>query len=275
MALHPAIRASGALAGFLAAAIVVVHFSADPSHQRNWRPEQAILPGVTLDDSIAHIRHVRNFAFDSATDFTTGYLDRRYRLDRLERVWMVISPLSREWRGPAHIFLSFEFSDSQYVSVSVEARREVGEEYSILKGALRRYELIYVIGEERDLIGLRAVAWDLPVYLYPIRSTPEQARALFVGLLTRARELEERPQFYNTFTNNCTTNILTAVNQVAVNPIPYGISILLPGYSDQLVYDRGLIDTTLSLDEARETFRINERARLAAGRDDFSARIRS
>jgi hypothetical protein len=113
------------------------------------------------------------------------------------------------------------------------------------------------------------------VYLYPIRATPSQVRELFVTLLEQARDLEATPQFYNTFTNNCTTTILAAVNRVATEPIPYGLEILLPGYSDQLAYDRGLIDTTLSLDQARERFRINERAKAAIGSSDFSGRIRS
>jgi len=156
----------------------------------------------------------------------------------------------------------------------VEARREADEEYSVWKGALRQYELMYVIGEERDVIGLRAVTWNDPVYLYPVRATPAQASALFVAMMRRAQALETRPDFYNTFTNNCTTNILDPVNQIASRRIPFGIDVLLPGYSDELAYRHGLIDTDLSLEQARERFRINGRAQAAAGKPDFSARIR-
>ncbi|HEU0077571.1 MAG TPA: DUF4105 domain-containing protein, partial [Longimicrobiaceae bacterium] len=110
-----------------------------PSHARAWRPEQAVLPSVTFDGDRVHVRNVRDFTFRSADDFTPGYRDRTYHLDRLERVWFVLSPFNPDWRGPAHSFVSFSFSDSQYVSISVEARREAGEVYSPLGGALRRY----------------------------------------------------------------------------------------------------------------------------------------
>ncbi len=37
-------------------------------------------------------------------------------------------PFSRRWRGPAHAFVSFGFDDGQYLAISVEARREQGEQ---------------------------------------------------------------------------------------------------------------------------------------------------
>jgi hypothetical protein len=245
-----------------------------PSHGRAWAAGQAVLPRVTFDGDAVHVRHVRDFAYRSETDFTPGYRDRTYQLDQLERVWFGLSPFNRDWRGPAHAFLSFQFSDGQYVSISVEARREAGEKYSLWKGALRHYELIYVIGEERDLVGARVVKDD-PVYLYPMKATPAQARALFVRMLRRAQEVERRPEFYNTFTNNCTTNILEPVNQIADEDIPFGLEILLPGYSDKLAHERGLIDTKLPLEQARARFEVNERARAVIAAPDFSARIRA
>src|SRR5688500_18185616 len=143
-----------------------------PTHERPWVAEQALLPSVSMDGSRVHVRNVRDFAYRSATDVTPGYLERTYDLDKLQRVWFGLSPFTRDWRGPAHAFLSFQFADRQYVAISGEARREAGETYSIWKGALRSYELIYVIGEERDLVGVRVVKDD-PVYLYPMRATPE------------------------------------------------------------------------------------------------------
>jgi hypothetical protein len=246
-----------------------------PSHDRPWRLEQAILPQITLEDRVVHIRNVRDFIYRSAEDFTPGYHDQTYDVERLERVWYGLAPFTLDWRGPAHSFLSFGFSDGKYLCISVEARREEGEPFSIWKGALRQFELIYVIGEERDLIGLRVARWQTPVYLYPMRATAEQVQGVFLYLIRRAHALEKQPAFYNSFTNNCTTNILDAVNAIAPQPIPYGLKVLLPGYSDALAYERGLIDTDLSLKEVRTRFQVNERAKAALGMPDFSVRIRS
>lgn len=246
-----------------------------PSHDRAWRPEQARLPLVTIEGSRVRVRNVRDFTFRSATDFTPAYRDRTYDLQKIDRVWFVVSPFSRQWRGPAHTFLTFGFSDGQYVSVSVEARREAGETYSVWKGALRRYELMYVIGEERDVIGVRAVTQDDPVYLYPVRATPAQVRALFTAMMRRAGEIERKPAFYNTFTNNCTTSILHPVNELLDNDIPVSLGIVLPGYADKLALRRGLIDTELPLEQARRRFEVNGRARAAIHDPHFSLRIRS
>lgn len=246
-----------------------------PWSQRSWSVEQALLPHIVLEDRIIHINNIRDFTYRSSDDFTPAYRDQTYYLDRLERVWFVLAPFSRAWRGLAHIFLSFGFSDGRYLSISVEARRQIGQSFSLWKGALRQFELIYVIGEERDLIGLRAAIWDTPVYLYPMRATPDQAQGVFLHMLRRAQALEQQPAFYNTFTNNCTTNILDAVNAIAPKPIRLGLKLLLPGYSDALAHKRGLIDTELSLAAARTKFQINQRAKAALGLSDFSTQIRS
>lgn len=245
-----------------------------PSNDRDWMVPQARMPAIEFDGDSVRIRDIRDFVYHSADDFTPRYHDATYPLDELETVWFILSPFEREWRGPAHTFLSFGFRDGRYLGISVEARREVGEEYSILKGALGRFELMYVVAEERDLIGLRAVTWEDPVYVYPIRATPEQVRQVFVHLLERAEHLRRTPRYYNTFTDNCTTNILDAVNRVASEPISFGWEILFPGFSDRIAHERGLIDTELSLDGARRRFEVNDRARAAIGADDFSERIR-
>lgn len=245
------------------------------SHVRTWRPEQAILPQISIQDQRVDVRNVRDFTFHSATEFTPTYCDQTYHLDQVERAWFIVAPFTWEWRGPAHTFLSFGFANGQYLGISVEARRSAGESFSVVKGALRQFDLMYVLGTERDLIGLRAVTWNDPVYLYPIRATLEQVRAVLLRMLRRAQALANHPKFYNTFTNNCTTNILDAVNAIATKPIPYSLKILLPGYADALAFERGLIDTELSLGAARARFQINARAQAAIRDPDFSVRIRA
>ncbi len=245
-----------------------------PSNERTWAPEQAVLPHVTIVGDTVRVDRLRDFSHTSDTTAVRRYDSRTYDLRQIRRVWYVLSPFNPDWRGPAHSFFSFEFADSTFVSVSVEARREADEAFSVVGGAFRQYELMVVVGSERDLIGLRAVTWNDPVYLYPGRATPAQARALFVALLRRAQALERQPEFYNTLANNCTTNLLDAINSVRETPIAYGLPVLFPGYSDELAYDEGLLDTDLPLDRARAAFQINDRAAAAARAPDFSQRIR-
>jgi hypothetical protein len=246
-----------------------------PSNDRDWAPDQARLPRIAIMDSVIRIDNVRDFRYAGPDSFTVRYRTRDYDLRRLDTVWFVLTPFSKAWRGPAHSFVSFGFGDSLFVSISIEARRERGEEYGLLRGLGRNFELIYLIGEEEDVIGRRAAFGDFDVYLYPIRTTPERARELFVDLIAHAEQVIARPQFYNTLTNNCTSNLVASVNRVVPGRIPVGLKLLFPGYADDVARSLGLIDSTMTLDAARARYRINDLARAALGQPDFSRRIRT
>jgi hypothetical protein len=265
----------GALALAIAAIVEagVVSMSR-PRTDRPWVPQQAIMARADVRGDSVIVHRLRNFSYTAEEEFSPAYEDRGYDLDKLESVWFIVTPFSRQWRGPAHTFVSFGFADSQYVAISVEARRERGETYSPLSGLFRHFELMYVIGDERDLIGSRAAFGDYDVYVYPIRASRERIRALFVEMLDRSNALASNPEFYNTLTNNCTTNVVDHVNHIVPRAIPHGFKTALPGYADEVAFSLGLIDNATSLDDARRRFRVNEQARRYATAPDFSRRIR-
>ncbi len=269
------VAAIGGGAAALALAVLWVSgwLGASPELSRDWATDHSVLPSAVFDGGLVTVSGVRAFEFRSPDDFTPRYEERTYDLSALSSVWYVVTPF-REGGGAAHTFLSFGFDDSTFVSISVEARREPDESYSLWAGLLRRYEVIYVVGDERDLIGVRAIHRGNSVRLYPVRADRASIRALFVGMLERANELRARPEFYNTLTNNCMTNILRHVNTLVDPPIRYGPRVLLPGYSDAIAFRRGMIDTELSLEDARRRFLVNERAVRHADQPDFSVRIR-
>ena len=245
-----------------------------PRADRRWVPQHAVMTHADVRGNSVALHRMRTFTYVADDQFTPNYADRTYDLDKLESVWFIVTPFSKHWRGPAHTFVSFGFSDSQYVAISVEARREPGETYGPLVGLFKQFELIYVIGDERDLIGSRAAFGGYDVYVYPIRTTRERIRALFVEMLTRANSLASSPEFYNTLTNNCTSNVVAHVNHIAPRRVPRGIKTILPGYADEVAYSLGLIDTTMTLEEARRRFRVNDRAKRFAHDSLFSRRIR-
>jgi hypothetical protein len=265
---------------WIAAAVLVTlaaaaWISIRPSNARDWAPDQARLATADFDGDLVRIANVRRFDHCPPGGVPLERWETRtFDLRALESVWLVLSPFGRDWRGPAHPFLSFGFGDTAFVAVSVEARRERGEEYSIWKGMAKRYELVYVVADERDVIPLRVLCRDDDVYVYPLRAAPDRARALFRGMLTRANGLAERPEFYHTVLANCANTVLAHANEVAAEPIPGGWRVLLPGYADEIVYSQGLVDAEGSLEEVRARFLVNGRVRECSGREDFSAAIR-
>lgn len=267
-------RTAAGLLGVVTLTAAIGWTGLEPSNQRLWPAEQRLIPRASFSGNRVRIDNVRNFRWGPGSTAQPRWESRTYDLDALSSVWYVLTPFSRDRRGPAHAFVSFGFDDGTHVAISVEARREEGEQYSIVRGLMKRFEIMYVVGDERDLIDLRVRRGD-DVYVYPIRASRSQARALFTGMLTRANELYEDPEFYGTLRNNCTTNLLRHVNTIAADPIPWGRRILLPGYSDEVAHERGLIDTDLPLDAARERFLISERALHVPANVNYSRFIRA
>jgi len=237
-------------------------------------------------DTVSILPGNEDHTFGTANSFSLGsqsnLTDHRYQNTVLSLVAANLTAddaldlVTSYWMGPAiaHVFLSFGFGED-HVAVSVEARKERGEGYSSVQGFFKRYELIYVVGDERDLIGSRAVYGGYDVYVYPISTTRERMRRMFVEMLERSNALATRPEFYNTLTNNCTSNVVDHVNHIVPSAVPHGIKTILPGYADEVAYSLGLIDNSISLDEARKRFRVNDRARQFVTAPDFSRRIRA
>ena len=245
-----------------------------PRADRNWTEDSSRLPRATFHGDTVAIHNVRNFDYQAIDRWTPRWEDRRYDLSQLESAWFVVEPFG-DMRGPAHTFVSFGFSDGRYLAVSVEIRKEKGETYHPVKGLFRRYELMYVVGDERDLVRLRSNYRKDSVFVYRVATEPARARALLTDMLERATRLAERPEFYNTLTSTCTTNIVSHVNRIAPERVPWSYKVLLPGYSDELAYDIGLLDTSVPFAELRKRSLINERAAAADSSPDFSARIRA
>lgn len=246
-----------------------------PRNDRDWAADHARPARATIDGDEVHIRDLRDFRHFPGGRFEEGYRDDTYSLAAARRVWFVLAPFANRFRGLAHGFVSFEFEGGRFVAVSVEARREDGERYTLLGGMTRAFEITYVVGTEADLVGQRAARGDT-LFLYPSNATPEQTRALFVDMLGRATALQNHPEYYNTLFDNCLTNLRDHVNRVVADPLPWGWGVLLPGFSDKLALDHGLLDTDLGIDEARRRFRVDEAARKALGAgEEFGTRIRA
>jgi len=245
-----------------------------PSVYRDWAVDQARPARAEVDGHLLRVTNVRNFSYATDGAPKPAYYDAVYDLDSLESAWYVLTSFSRTSRIPAHGFVSFGFAGGRYLAISVEARRERGEIYGIVAGALRRFELIYVIGDERDLIGRRATVDGDDTYLYPVRGSREAIRAVLLGMLQRANALQERPEFYNSFWNNCTSNLVRHVNAVAPGRIPAGWRVAIPGYTDEVAMALGLIDAGTDPAAARARYRINDRALAAMASDSFSVLIR-
>jgi len=264
------------LRGLVAALVPVVAValwwaSIAPSNTRDWTPDVARTARAAFHGSSVTIQNVRNFRYRSESDYDQRWETRTYNLDRIRGVDLFLS-----FWGPtqiAHTIVSWEFDDGQYLAISIETRKEKGESYSALRGFFRQYELYYVVADERDLVGLRTNYRGEQVYLYRIRVPASQARALLVDYLNEVNRLADHPRWYNALTQNCTTTIRGhAQNAGAGGRLDW--RLFANGHVDQLLYERGQINTDLPFRSLRARSNITEKAKAAGDAPDFSTRIR-
>jgi Domain of unknown function (DUF4105) len=264
------------LRGLIAALIPVIAVvswwtSIPPSNTRDWTPDVARTASATFDGSRVTIQNVRNFKYRSESDYDQRWERRTYDLDRIGGVDLFLS-----FWGPTQIantIASWDLEGGQHLAISIETRKNKGESYSALRGFFRQYELYYVVADERDLVGLRTNYRGEQMYLYRIRASASQARALLDDYLDEINRLADHPRWYNALTQNCTTAIRGHAQNIGAGG-RLDWRLLANGHLDQLLYERGQIDTNISFYDLRSRSNITERAKAADDSADFSARIR-
>jgi hypothetical protein len=263
------------LAVFVAvfAGIVAWWLTIPASNDRNWQPDVAVLPYATFEGAQVTIHNIRNLHYRTETDFDVRYYDKTFDLDRLDAADLI----AVYWMGDAiaHIMVSFGFGEKDFVTFSIETRKEQGEAYATLKGLFKQYELIYIVGDERDLIRVRTDFRKPPedVYLYRGRMTPANARKFFMEYIRQINALKENPAWYNTLTTNCTTDVVRLVRAYG-GQARYNWKVLLSGYAPQYAYENGSLDTRMPFAELRRLSYINPKARAVGDDPAFSRKIR-
>ncbi len=245
------------------------------SNDRNWQKDVALLSYATINGNLITVHNIRNFKYKSEFDYRVSYYDKTFDIDRLKGIDFI----STYWMGPdvAHTFLSFSFQNNQHLAISIEARKEIGESYSMIRGFFKDNELYYVVADERDLIGLRTNIRKNPpehVYMYEINADIKDMKKVFLNYINKINELKKRPQFYDTLTRNCTTSIW---NNSLVHKSNMSLTweILLSGHTAFYLYKKGLLKTYgLSFEELQKRAYINPLVEHSKIDENYSSRIR-
>jgi len=242
-----------------------------PSSQGPWQPGLEKLAYVDIQGRELVVHNIRDFKYSRDQVTESSYITRSYHLDNLSHIWYGISHFASN--GLAHSFLSFEFADGDYLVLSVETRLRLGQSYHPVAGALRQFNKIYVWSTERDVIGLRTHIRDERVLLYPITVENQiQKEGFLMALINDTNDLSQKPAFYNTFWDNCLTNLLKHSSyKNDISSIDF--RVLLPGHSDGLTYALGITPNDMSLDMARSKASVKVNATTIEA-EDFSTMIR-
>jgi hypothetical protein len=234
-----------------------------PSQDRDWEEGKETLTRVeVLDDAgnIIRLINVRNATYDVngyVNNSHNSYYNMTFDIRNVTHLWFFIEPFG-DWDKVAHTFVTFDFSDGQVVSLSIEARMEKGEEYSASKGLLREFETIYIWANEDDHVLRRTVWRNTTLYMYPLAVPQTSMQEFLRSLLVKTHSLESKPEFYHTILSSCTSSFSQHVNYARPGTIKfYTIEQYLPGTTDSLLSRLGYINTDSDIVQARELVNIN------------------
>lgn len=261
--------------GVLFAAFAVIALwwvTLQPSNDRDWQTDVDRTAWAQIEGDVVTIYNVRNFDYRSATDMEPHWETRTVRLSHITEADLSIN----FWGSTlmAHPIASFQFSDAPPVCISIEIRREKGESFSALGGLYRWFELIYIVGDERDLLRVRTnFRQGEEIFLYRLTLPPEEARQRFLEYIAALNDLHERPRWYNAIFANCTTAIRSQRDRSLRSVWDW--RMLLNGRGDEMLYERGAFVTGgKNFTDLRTQALINEAARAANYSPAFSHDVR-
>ncbi len=257
-------------------AIIVWRSALSPSNERDWQRDLTVLVEPTLDGDTLTMKGVRNFRWgpDGREILDERWETRSYRLRNLRGLDLIVEPFIYS-DLMAHTMLSFDFGEDGRLLLSIEARKEVGENYQPVLGGLSTYELIYLFLDERDGFGVRA-AEGYELYAYPVKVDALSLRAFFLSLCRTADNLRRQPRFYHIIRDNCTTVWIEQADNLSVKPIGLRWESVANGLIAKFLFSRGMIATDLDYEAAKRAFRIDEAVRrVSPEAEDFSEEIRA
>ena len=246
-----------------------------PSNDRDWADDVARQLQATVEGDAVTLENVRNFDWRSNDDYTVRWEKRQYKLSDIRSVDVALS----YWMGPAiaHTLVSFGFENEEgsreYLSFSVEIRKERNESFSALAGFFKQFELGLVAADERDVLRVRANVRDEEVYLYNVAMSQAAMRSLFLAYLDEAASLRREPRFYDTLIANCTTIVFEMARRIEPG-LPSDYRLLVSGYLHEYLYELGALAPSENLQVLQALAHINERARAADHSPHFSEIIR-
>ena len=244
-----------------------------PTNEGPWSPDQAVLPWAEFHDNQVTVHNIRNSYYRTVDDYTVRLYNKTFDLRKLTSVDFIVVPFNDN-PSIAHAMLSFGFEDKDYLVSSVEIRKRAGQSYSAVTGFFNQYTLMYVLADERDVhvegddrlpaggvrLSHEGHAQAGPGDVRRRDAAGEQAGPR-AGVLQHAHQQlhHERPHH---------------VNHLIPDGVPYDYRVLLPGHSDELAYDLGLIEAKGSFEETRAAAKVNFKAYLYRDDPDFSRKIR-
>jgi len=260
-------------------ALAVVWVLLPASHDRDWREDYSRLPTVTFAEGSFTVANVRNWSYSlSGEAVSQEWRDVTIRKEDVATLFFVLEPFG-DSAGIAHTMLAVTLQDGSGYVMSIEARREVGEDYHALQAALwPTYEYLFVWATERDMYGNSQYFANDDLYRYELDLNQDQVWVVVEAIARETQAVAEAPRWYNTLLANCTNVLARTLNRRTDARLSWDIARILPGYSAAYLYEAGLLAGDGELAELSETAYITpliDQAYVATDPTDFSRSLQA
>lgn len=223
---------------------------AEISSNENWQEGNNKLASISCKDEIIDILNVRDTNLESGE---ISYLNEKLDLNKLEDIYLYSAPFGKT-KLMSHVLLEFTFSDGKNITLSVEARRK-NPNYSPWKGMFRQYGLIYIWGTHKDSIWVRKEIKKAELYKYKMELSEQDKKDGFMYFVDRTNSLVENAEYYNTITNNCTTNLWDAFQLMKKWPAR-SYRVLFSGLVDKHLYKLWYISNEKDFQEVKKEAKV-------------------
>jgi len=197
---------------------------ASSSMQPSWLPGQRpaelieIKPGGTI-----HARNVR-WGFSDAPDGMEKPVFKDTAIDpsKIKDVYFLIEPFAPEFIA-AHAMMCYEFEEGGIMAsdgskenrlvVSVEARLQEGQKYSLVDGLKGKFPNVYQLGTWNDTMQKRCLIQGHKIVRYRLNLSPKQKQQLVKNALHESFK-DHGEDIYDTVRNNCFNSQIRMLNSV-------------------------------------------------------------
>ncbi|MFM2414772.1 MAG: hypothetical protein RI911_465, partial [Candidatus Parcubacteria bacterium] len=212
------------------------------------------------------LSNIRNITYrgEEFANYTTEWLQQKYDIRDLQKVWFIENNYASL---QSHIMLTFEFSGSRFLSVSVEVRKENAQDFEVWHVLYKNFYVFYILATEYDIVYLRTNIRKSPTYRYELNLTPDQQKALFKSICSSMQATYDNNLLYKVFRSDCVTTLLK-------NFLAAGIPVKKHFWDwspTRVLYRSGLIKGEWkSLDEVYERTLINEKVASSKQNNEYS-----
>jgi len=225
-------------------------------------------PARLLADSagVMTVDNVRWLYNAKPTDETFDWATAAIKPELVKEVYFIKKPFAPEWIA-AHSLLAFTFekggltdakgNESAALALSIEAFLREGQTYDLKEGLRNKFGIVWMLTTWEDYAARTALVDKARLIPYPVTNLSHRQKADLVRESVKLAGVNREGEYYHTITNNCTNNLLIAINRVlpenrrihmwTIPYLAYNVRATMPVMVPKYLQGKGLLGPELGV----------------------------